>query len=57
VSEHDDRAAAVTAARAIVRSLIPEMAKVPRDERDQILVRRPEYKSLKTGPRVRRRSS
>lgn len=55
VSEHDDRAAAVTAAKAIFLSIAPDMEKLPRDERDQILVRKPEFKSLKIARRVKRR--
>lgn len=55
VSEHDDRVAAVTAARQIFRSLAPEMADRPRGVRDQIFVRKPDFKSLKLAKRVTRR--
>ncbi len=55
VSEHDNRVAAVTAARQIFRSLAPEMADRPRDVRDQIFVRKPDFKSLKLAKRVKRR--
>ena len=46
VSEHDDRASAVTAAEEMLSSHSAEMAACPVATRDQILVRRPAYKSL-----------
>jgi hypothetical protein len=55
VSEHEDRGAAVAAARKIVRSVTESMGDRPRDVRDQVFVRRPDFKSLKTAKRVARR--
>lgn len=55
VSEHDDRGSAATAARAMHKGLAPDMASRPREGRDQILVRHPNYKSLKTAGRAKRR--
>ena len=56
VSEHEDSASAANAARKIVTALTPEMVKRPRAGRDQIFVRRPDFKSLKTaGPAKRKR--
>jgi len=55
VSEHDDRVAAVTAARRIVRSVATEMAELPRAARDQVFVRKPDFKSLKVAKRVKKR--
>jgi hypothetical protein len=51
VSEHDDSAAAAKAARAIVATFVAEMAGRKPETRDQVLVRRPGYKSLKIGKR------
>lgn len=56
VSEHDDHASALAAARELVARFAPEMAGRPRNERDQVLVRRPMRKSLKIARRVVRRS-
>jgi hypothetical protein len=55
VSEHEDRVAARSAARAVVDSIAGEMADRPQELRDQILVRRPGFKSLKSAKRVQRR--
>ena len=55
VSEHEDRAAAVTAAREVVSSIAPEMAARAPRERDQIFVRKPEFKTLKLARRVHKR--
>jgi|SRR5882672_5269011 len=55
VSEHDDHASAVTAARGMLSSRSAEMAKTPVATRDQILVRRPAYKSLVSAKRRERR--
>jgi hypothetical protein len=55
VSEHADSAAAANAARKIVSLFTKEMVARPRETRDQILVRRPGYKSLKTAKRVEKR--
>jgi hypothetical protein len=46
-SEHGDRLACRKAARALRVQLAKEWGKVPEDERDEIFVRRPGYKSLK----------
>ena len=56
VSEHDGRDSAVTAGRKVVASMRDEMTARLRDQRDQIFVRRPAYKSLKTaGRRLKKR--
>jgi hypothetical protein len=52
VSEHEDSAAAATAAREIVATFVSEMAGRTRETRDQVLVRRPGYKSLKIAKRA-----
>jgi hypothetical protein len=55
VSEHDDRASATRAARELHRSIASEMeARAPRT-RDQIFVRKPDFKSLKSSARLERR--
>jgi len=54
VSEHGDRESAATAARKIVSTLASEMTGRATERRDQVLVRRPEYKSLKNSKRVTR---
>lgn len=54
-SEHADRAAAAIAAKDLASTLGAEMAARPRATRDQILVRRPGFKSLKNAKRVVRR--
>ena len=54
VSEHEDRAAAITAGSGLARSLAVELAEVPLARRDQVLVRRPAYKSFRSGPRLAR---
>ncbi len=57
VSEHgDDRDAAANAARAVVAAITAEMLKRPRDQRDQVFIRPPAYKSLKTAARLERRT-
>jgi hypothetical protein len=55
VSEHEDRAAAVVAARQIVSSIAPQMAARDPNERDQIFVRKPQFKSLKLAKYVQKR--
>jgi hypothetical protein len=55
VSEHTDRTAATVAARKLVADLATEMYGRPHEHRDQIFVRQPEYKSLKTAARVDKR--
>jgi hypothetical protein len=55
VSEHETRADARIAARELVRQVQAEVAGRPREQRDQVLVRRPNYKSLKSAKRAERR--
>ena len=55
VSEHDDSAAALNAARAIKSEIAPNMAIRSPETRDQVFVRRPSSTSLKTAKRVERR--
>jgi hypothetical protein len=55
VSEHRERAGAIAAARKLVTALSTEMYDRPLEHRDQIFVRQPKYKSLKTASRVDRR--
>jgi hypothetical protein len=55
VSEHVDRTAATDAARTLVAELATEMYGRPHAHRDQIFVRRPRYKSLKSATRVEKR--
>jgi hypothetical protein len=54
VSEHADRKTATAAARKLVASLTTEMYGRPHEHRDQIFVRQPEYKTLKSAARVDR---
>ena len=54
VSEHDDQASAVRGARELVERLAAEMEKRPQSERDQLFVRKPGFRSLKTSGRVER---
>lgn len=55
VSEHEDRGSATSAARELLASMAAEMAARPLARRDQVLVRKPAYKSLKSARRVQRR--
>jgi hypothetical protein len=56
VSEHDTRDSATTAALGLKATLKPAMADRPLEGRDQVFVRRPDFKSLKsTNKRVPRR--
>ena len=55
VSEHEDSASALRAARELKSSLVPGMASRPKHARDQVIVRRPASESLKTAGRVARR--
>lgn len=55
VSEHEDSASALRAARELKTSLVPGMASRPRYARDQVIVRRPASESLKTAGRVAKR--
>ena len=55
-SEHDDRGSCVQAARALLERVRAEAGKVPAGQRDQVFVRRPGFKSLKTAThRVKRK--
>jgi hypothetical protein len=56
VSEHADRNAATNAARALVTELTTEMYGRPHEHRDQIFVRQPSYRTLKTAARVDKRN-
>lgn len=47
-SEHVDRGACVKAARALLARIRAEAGEVPPDQRDEVFVRRPGFKSLKT---------
>ncbi len=47
VSEHDERGAAVTAARVMAKALKTEMAGRPARERDEVCVRAPRFRSVK----------
>ncbi len=56
VSEHENRDSAARAARGFVASLKPTIADRPASGRDQVFVRRPDFKSLKsTSKRVPKR--
>lgn len=55
-SEHPDRAACHAAACALRRSLTAASPNLPEEERDEVLVRKPEFKSLKRA-RARRAST
>jgi hypothetical protein len=50
-SEHADRAACVRAARALRRKLATEAGAAPVEERDEVFVRKPGFKSLKKARR------
>lgn len=54
-SEHDDSASATDAARTLVATFVTEMDGRTRETRDQVLVRRPGYRSLKTAKRTKTR--
>jgi hypothetical protein len=55
VSEHDDRLAACASARELVTRLSAEMEARAPAERDQLFVRKPGFRSLKTAGRLQRR--
>jgi len=57
VSEHDDQESALQGAREIVARLAQQMAARPLAERDQLFVRKPGFRSLKSAGRVDRRRS
>jgi hypothetical protein len=50
-SEHADRAACVKAAKALRKKLATEAGSAPVEERDEVFVRRPGFKSLKKARR------
>jgi hypothetical protein len=50
-SEHDDRASSVRAARSLVTRLRRESGALPIETRDQVFVRRPGFKSVKSAKR------
>lgn len=52
VSEHGDRKTATVAARTLVKELTTEMYGRPHEHRDQIFVRQPSYRTLKSAARV-----
>jgi hypothetical protein len=51
VSEHDDRAAAISAATTLAASVNATVRQRPKEQRDQIFVRPPSFKSLKLATR------
>jgi hypothetical protein len=51
VAEHADRRSATVAARALVSDLADEMTGRARETRDQVFVRRPNFRSLKAANR------
>ena len=57
ISEHDDKESAFEAARGLVASFQAEMVGRERETRDQALVRRPGFRSLKIAPRSESRRS
>ncbi|MGH7149360.1 MAG: hypothetical protein ACREIU_01615 [Planctomycetota bacterium] len=56
VSEHEDRGHAVAAAEILGRYLIGTTGERPAEERDQVFVRPPRYKSLKFAHRRKGRA-
>lgn len=54
-SEHEDSASATNAARTLVATFVTEMDGRTRETRDQVLVRRPGYRSLKNAKRTKTR--
>lgn len=57
ISEHDDKKSAAEAARDFVASFQAEMVGRQPNTRDQALVRRPRFRSLKIAPRIETRRS
>jgi len=55
VGEHVDRRSAAAAARTIVSDMAEEMTTRTRETRDQVFVRRPNFKSLKAARRMKKR--
>lgn len=56
VSEHADLATAREAARALWRTLEDSMARRPAARRDQLFVRKPEFKTRKQAGRVEKKA-
>lgn len=54
VSEHESHADALAAARLLARSLSSQMGDRAPAARDQLLVRRPAYKTLKSAERLKK---
>lgn len=50
-SEHEERVACLAAARRLRARIARKAVDVPPQERDQVFVRKPHYKSLKTARR------
>jgi len=55
VSEHEDSAAALEAARALKSALLLGMGSRSKETRDQVMVRRPASESLRDAGRLVRR--
>lgn len=55
VSEHEDSAAALEAARALKSALLRDMGSRSKETRDQVMVRRPASESLRDAGRLVRR--
>jgi len=55
LSEHEDWETARSAARKLMASLSLEMGDRPREQRDQVFVRKPNFKSLKIAGRPKNR--
>jgi hypothetical protein len=55
VAEHADRRSAAAAARALVSDMAGEMTTRTRETRDQVFVRRPNFRSLKAAKRWKKR--
>ena len=56
-SEHPDRARCLEAARSLRTELTAEAGTVAAGERDEVFVRRPGYKSLRTAKNRKQRSA
>jgi hypothetical protein len=56
VSEHEDRESAIESAKRFGKTHTPEMSNRPATVRDQILVRRPDFRSLKVTRRWKPRA-
>ena len=56
-SEHADRVACVKAAKSLKAKLAKDFADAPEDERDEVFVRPPGFKSLKTAKRRARKTT